>query len=368
MARRDVRREDQDVGMIAHPEGVVVLLCHRVPSVAITVSPDDPIDPIDPASFDLRISRRVQARCSATSQNSFPAHVMSDHLRLYRDSTMAFRAAVQRVPVSDKSELVAACRSALTRAFPLESIAIKQHLDDLEAQATHLDWTQFYRAAFKTWLAVALPPQWIYAYARAAGRRVKVQVVSIVVQQYDFLFDLTQDRVVAVCGLSWKDTSPRDTAYMSEFLGAVTSESKIRALVDGLDASTAAERRESLAKSWRDRFFEKYGTQYDRGHFISLRQGGVYDINLFPQRADVNQGHRGKWQAYREMEKECVDRPGTFCFSRPLYNDDTWVPEELEYGVVHTPDDMTVRRFPNRADPDALRRSRQLSQPMTRTR
>lgn len=99
-----------------------------------------------------------------------------------------------------------------------------------------------------------------------------MNVVSIIVRQYEFLFDLTQERVVAVCGLSWKDKSPRDTQYMAEFLGAVTSERKVRALVSGLTAQHATRRLESLAKSWKDRFFEEFGTDYDRGHFISLRQ------------------------------------------------------------------------------------------------
>jgi hypothetical protein len=61
----------------------------------------------------------------------------------------------------------------------------------------------------------------------------------------------------------------------------------------------------------------------------------------------VNRG-QGRWRIYRDMETECANRPGTFCFSRPLYVDLTWVPSELEYGVVHAPEHMTVRRFPNR--------------------
>ena len=270
---------------------------------------------------------------------------MPDFLQPYRECCARFIATVKRVPPSDRAALFAHCRAALARAYPFEATAIRQHFDELERTSSHLNWTELYRAAFKAWLAVALPPLWIDAYAGSTPRT--VQVVSIALQQYEFLYDLEQERVVAVCGLSWKDKSPRDTKYMAEFLGAVTSERKVRELLRGLDAQQAAKRRELLAKSWRDRFFEEYGAKYDRGHFVSLRQGGVYDVNLFPQRADVNQG-RGKWQVYRDMERECVNRPGTFCFSRPLYSDLTWVPSELEYGVVHGPEHMAVRRFPNR--------------------
>ena len=270
---------------------------------------------------------------------------MPDLPQPYQERCARFLATIKHVPASDRTALVERCRTALARAYPFEATAVRQHFDDLERTSSHLSWTELSRAAFKAWLAVALPPLWIDAYAASTAG--EVQVVSIVLQQYEFLFDLRQERVVAVCGLSWKDKSPRDTKYMAEFLGAVSSERKGRELLRGLDTRQAAKRRELLAKSWRERFFDEYGAQYDRGHFVSLRQGGVYDINLFPQRADVNQG-RGKWRVYRDMERECVNRPGTFCFSRPLYSDLTWVPAELEYGVVHAPEHLAVRRFPNR--------------------
>lgn len=263
----------------------------------------------------------------------------------YRDTCNAFLTAAKHVPSTDRSELFARCQAALSKRYPFHASAIKQHFDDLAGSSSHLSSTALFRAAFKAWLSVALPVQWLDSYARSTAG--EVNVVSIAVQQYEFLFDLAQERVVAVCGLSWKDKSPRDTKYMSEFLGAVKSERKIRELVSGLDSRHAKERRESAAKTWKDRFFEEHGTEYDRGHFISLRQGGVYDINLFPQRADVNRG-RGPWRVYRDMETECVNQPGTFCFSRPLYADLTWVPSELEYGVAHAPEHMTVRKFPNR--------------------
>ena len=270
---------------------------------------------------------------------------MTSFQQPYRETSREFLMAVSPVPASNRTELLAHCRAALSKRYRFQTAVIAQHFDDLGRSSAHLSWTELYRAAFKAWLSVALPLLWIDAYA--ASTVGPVNVVSIVVHQYEFLFDLVQERVVAVCGLSWKDKSPRDTKFMAEFLGAVTSERKVRALVVGLTAHHAVARRESVAKSWKDRFFDQFGTDYDRGHFISLRQGGVYDINLFPQRADVNRG-RGQWRVYRDMETECVNRPGTFCFSRPIYDDLTWVPFELEYGVVHAPEHMALRRFPNR--------------------
>jgi hypothetical protein len=81
---------------------------------------------------------------------------------------------------------------------------------------------------------------------------------------------------------------------------------------------------------------------------MSHRQGGGLDINLFPQRADVNQGRSTQGKTYRAMERACVANPGTFCFSRPIYDDQTWVPAELDYGVLYSPRTVDVRTFPNK--------------------
>jgi hypothetical protein len=51
------------------------------------------------------------------------------------------------------------------------------------------------------------------------------------------------------------------------------------------------------------------------------------------------------------METACVAKPGVdpvFCCSRPLYDDGSWVPAQLEYAVLYNPNWMNVRTFPNR--------------------
>jgi DNA/RNA non-specific endonuclease len=70
-------------------------------------------------------------------------------------------------------------------------------------------------------------------------------------------------------------------------------------------------------------------TPDDRGHFFAHTMGGRLDINVFPQSARVNRG--GLW---RQMENYCARNPGTFCFIRPIYEDATWRPAKLEYGVI----------------------------------
>jgi hypothetical protein len=71
------------------------------------------------------------------------------------------------------------------------------------------------------------------------------------------------------------------------------------------------------------------------------------DVNLFPQLASVNQGKSIDRKVYRAMEKTCVAQRGTFYFSRPIDDDDTWVPVGLEYGVFQAVQNMDYRIFPN---------------------
>lgn len=120
------------------------------------------------------------------------------------------------------------------------------------------------------------------------------------------LFDLqargssTDDRVVAVWGLSKPEPADtRDKGRMAGFLKG----------------------------AWSTAYAGR-----DRGHFFAHTMGGGTDINLFPQVASVNRG--GEW---RRMEEYAADNPGTFCFIRPVYEDRSWTPAMLEYGIYKLP-------------------------------
>ena len=47
------------------------------------------------------------------------------------------------------------------------------------------------------------------------------------------------------------------------------------------------------------------------------------------------------------MERRCAARSCVFCFSRPVYRDQTWVPSELDYGLSDHGGELEVRTFPN---------------------
>ena len=94
--------------------------------------------------------------------------------------------------------------------------------------------------------------------------------------------------------------------------------------------------------------FSFFGDNYDKGHFIAHYSGGPIDINLFPQRRDINRGWSAEGKRYRAMEKFIAANPGTFVFSRPIYNDFSCCPYEIEYGYCDAEFNFTVEVFPNR--------------------
>jgi hypothetical protein len=86
----------------------------------------------------------------------------------------------------------------------------------------------------------------------------------------------------------------------------------------------------------------------DRGHFLSHASGGELDINLFPQRRALNRGWSDEGKVFRQMERYAADRPGTFQFHRAMYDDDTWIPDRLEFGVLTSNGEWWIEQFANK--------------------
>ena len=86
----------------------------------------------------------------------------------------------------------------------------------------------------------------------------------------------------------------------------------------------------------------------DRGHFLSHASGGELDLNLFPQRRDLNRGWSADGKNFRQMEKYVADHLGTFHYHRPVYDDATWIPASLDYGVPVDDSDWWVAVFANK--------------------
>jgi hypothetical protein len=92
---------------------------------------------------------------------------------------------------------------------------------------------------------------------------------------------------------------------------------------------------------------EVFGDNYDKGHFIGHAIGGNLDVNLFPQRKDINQGLSPRGKVFRRMEKHCFENPGTFCFHRPIYCDRSWHPCIIEFGLLTKEKSFWIERFEN---------------------
>lgn len=93
---------------------------------------------------------------------------------------------------------------------------------------------------------------------------------------------------------------------------------------------------------------ELIGKPYDRGHYMAHGFGGPIDVNLFPQRRDINRPWSPAGKRYCAMESYVRKNPGTFVFSRPIYKDLTIVPHELEYGYFDKDFKLITEVFPNR--------------------
>jgi hypothetical protein len=171
-------------------------------------------------------------------------------------------------------------------------------------------------------LTEALVDAWIDRYHDMVAHQ--PYVLDVPDRGFNFLFDLTlathdgddparpDDRVIAAYGESRPAGAKRDASRIRGFgpIGA---------------ASGAT----------------------DKGHLMAHSMGGSLDINVFPQRPEVNRGRSEEGKRYRAMERYAAKHPGTFVFSRLIYGDDSWVPRALEYGVLLPGPRLWVDRFSN---------------------
>ena len=136
-----------------------------------------------------------------------------------------------------------------------------------------------------------------------------------------YWFDRTDERVVIAYGMSTKPEKPRDLSRMRRFP----------------DVSIGV-----------NRVMGELVFAVDRGHLISHAAGGDLDINLFPQRRELNRGWSEEGKLYRKMERRVAHHPGTFHFHRARYDDDTWIPNTLQYGVLREDETWWIEDFQNK--------------------
>jgi len=194
----------------------------------------------------------------------------------------------------------------------IEKFGIKtiKELHELFDQEIVYDWIKLYEAMSEKHGEITIQNFFGYTFAIDDGNQL--------ITDKENPKEMLESRVVAVFGISNTSVNHSNRKMMRKWIG-----------------STAE-------------VFSPYGDNYDKGHFIAHGFGGPIDINLFPQRRDINRGWGDEGKPYRQMEKFIAANLGTFVFSRPLYTDLSFCPTELEYGYCIQSLNFEVKRFPNR--------------------
>ncbi len=161
---------------------------------------------------------------------------------------------------------------------------------------------------------------WYDSYESAA---VGAYLTEINLDAAMFTFDLTFERVVLAYAVSTLQLTARDASRIRGFPNV----------------------NESVRTALGDRAFT-----VDKGHYLGHASGGTLDINLFPHRRDLNRYWSTDGKRFRKMEMHVAKHPGTFFYHRPTYDDDTWIPASLEYGVLVDNQTWWVETFRNKPE------------------
>jgi hypothetical protein len=135
-----------------------------------------------------------------------------------------------------------------------------------------------------------------------------------------------------------------------EALGEVAFDQRVRDRVVGvlgISFPLRGRQRGSLPKDWVEHPGEVDGSGRDKGHFIAHAIGGGLDINVFSQAGGLNRGISEQGKVYRLMERYCYDNAGTFCFSRPVYDDATSIRRWVEFGLLRDDGNLWIELFEN---------------------
>ena len=154
-----------------------------------------------------------------------------------------------------------------------------------------------------------LSKPWVASYKEDQSQ---AEIVWIPQQSFEYLFDLKVERVLGVYGVMTGRHSGKRDSYRAQYPFWMRS--------------------------------DRAG--YDVGHLVQHSSRGGNDINLFLQLSGVNRG------AFRSLEREAVDKDGSFYFVRLVYAagaNSTDRPIKVEQGLVSPgpPTGFEVRSFAN---------------------
>lgn len=182
-------------------------------------------------------------------------------------------------------------------------------------------------------LSDELPYEWRDAYLAMTPRLTRIDRIRL--GTFEYLYD----DLATLEALGEVPYSPTAEARIVGVLGISSPAPRLRASDDrrlrGFIGPTNSE----------------FGAEWDKGHYMAHELGGSVsgmEANVFIQRRSLNRGWSTEGKLYRAMERYCRDHAGTFCFSRPIYRDETSKPSFVEFGVLRAANDLWVHVFDNR--------------------
>jgi hypothetical protein len=170
-----------------------------------------------------------------------------------------------------------------------------------------------------------LPRKWSDVYAKTVAH--PTNIVRLRFRTFDYICD----------------------AYSKlEMAGEVSYDQTIKdRVVAVLGTSACASERPRAVRDWTPPSEEVFCTERDNGHFMAHCIGGGLGVNVFSQERRLNRGWSPQGKIYRQMEAYCYQHPGTFCFSRPIYEDGSNAPRWLEFGLLKHKGALWVEVFDN---------------------
>jgi hypothetical protein len=176
----------------------------------------------------------------------------------------------------------------------------------------------------------SLPILWAKSYKTFSQRLTDICIVSC--GTFHYLFD----------------DSPTDVEEYTN--NSIFFESRIVA-VYGTSSPQIHKRDDGRLRGWIGKTEMIFGKSWDKGHYIAHSIGGSIDrneLNVYPQKRELNRGWSPQGKIYRKMERYCSDNKDIFCFNRPIYLDETFRPSFLEFGILMNDKNLWIELFDNR--------------------
>lgn len=187
--------------------------------------------------------------------------------------------------------------------------------------------------AVAEYLRNELPEYWQREYRTNSGRPTEIYVFTY--GTFDYIFDTYQP----------------DEMY-DPLSGVPPIEARLVAAI-GQSNPKSSNRDDGRLRGWPIDRAADGGGPWDKGHFIGHSIGGAIDgceANAFRQLRSVNRGR------YRTMESYCRRNPGILCFSRPVYEDVSAMPVQIEFGILKADGQLWVELHSNLPGPAATER------------